>query len=60
LRKVDYKIYGYFYSDSYRVAMKIGLDASWFNKDESLGDIVDKLQTFFSEIIIIGIYYEEV
>ncbi|NMA67402.1 MAG: xylanase, partial [Clostridiaceae bacterium] len=26
-----------FYSDSYRVAMNIGLDAAWFNKDESLG-----------------------
>ena len=23
-----------FYSDSYRVAMNIGLDAAWFNKDK--------------------------
>jgi oligosaccharide reducing-end xylanase len=38
-----------FYSDAYRVAMNIGLDAAWFNKDESLGEIVDKLQAFFSE-----------
>lgn len=40
---------GQFYSDAYRVAMNIGLDAAWFHKDASLGIIVDKLQTFFSE-----------
>ena len=40
---------GQFYSDAYRVAMNIGLDAAWFHKDASLGGIVDKLQTFFSE-----------
>lgn len=40
---------GQFYSDSYRVAMNIGLDAAWFHKDESLGNIVNKLQAFFSE-----------
>lgn len=40
---------GQFYSDAYRVAMNIGLDAAWFNKSDSLGVIVDKLQTFFSE-----------
>jgi oligosaccharide reducing-end xylanase len=48
---------GQFYSDSYRVAMNIGLDASWFNKDESLGDIVDKLQAFFSENTTLGEYH---
>lgn len=40
---------GQFYSDAYRVAMNIGLDQVWFNKDESLGNIVDKLQSYFSE-----------
>jgi oligosaccharide reducing-end xylanase len=46
-----------FYSDAYRVAMNIGLDAAWFHKDESLGDIVDKLQTFFSENTTLGEYH---
>lgn len=45
-----------FYSDSYRVAMNIGLDAAWFNKDESLGDIADRLQTWFSENTRLGDY----
>jgi oligosaccharide reducing-end xylanase len=45
-----------FYSDAYRVAMNIGLDAAWFNKDESLGDIVDRLQAFFSENTVLGDY----
>lgn len=45
-----------FYSDAYRVAMNIGLDAAWFNKDEALGDIVDKLQAFFSENTTLGKY----
>jgi oligosaccharide reducing-end xylanase len=47
---------GQFYSDAYRVAMNIGLDAAWFNKDEKLGSIIDKLQTFFSEETKLGIY----
>lgn len=46
-----------FYSDAYRVAMNIGLDAEWFNKDESLGEIVDRLQAFFSENTKLGEYY---
>lgn len=45
-----------FYSDAYRVAMNIGLDSVWFNKDEALGDIVDKLQAFFSEKTSLGEY----
>ncbi|MDF2985522.1 MAG: glycoside hydrolase family 8 [Eubacterium sp.] len=45
-----------FYSDAYRVAMNIGLDAAWFNKDESLGNIVDKLQAFFMENTELGKY----
>lgn len=40
---------GQFYSDAYRVAMNIGLDGAWFQKDNELGFIVDKLQAFFSE-----------
>ena len=36
--------------------MNIGLDAAWFNKDESLGEIVDKLQAFFSENTELGEY----
>lgn len=47
---------GQFYSDSYRVAMNIGLDAAWFAKDEALGNIVDRLQTFFSEKTVLGEY----
>lgn len=46
-----------FYSDAYRVAMNIGLDAAWFDKDKSLGDIVDKLQSFFNEKTDLGEYY---
>ena len=45
-----------FYSDAYRVAMNIGLDAAWFNKDARLGDIIDKLQTYFSENTKLGEY----
>lgn len=47
---------GDFFSDAYRVAMNIGLDASWFHEDESLGAIVDKLQAFFSEKTKLGEY----
>lgn len=47
---------GQYYSDAYRVIMNIGLDASWFHIDESLGDIADKLQAFFSEKTQLGNY----
>ncbi|NLV35736.1 MAG: xylanase [Clostridiaceae bacterium] len=47
---------GQFYSDAYRVAMNIGLDASWFGRDEALGNIVDNLQAFFSENTKLGDY----
>lgn len=47
---------GQYYSDAYRVVMNIGLDAAWFHKDEKLGDIVDRLQAFFSENTKIGEY----
>lgn len=48
---------GQFYSDAYRVAMNIGLDAAWFGEDQSLGTIVDKLQAFFSENTQLGDYH---
>lgn len=48
---------GQFYSDAYRVAMNIGLDASWFYKDDSLGEIVDRLQAFFSQNTEFGKYH---
>lgn len=44
-----------FYSDAYRVAMNIGLDAAWCG-DQGLGDIVDRLQKFFSEKTTFGQY----
>jgi oligosaccharide reducing-end xylanase len=47
---------GQFYSDAYRVAMNIGLEASWFHEDDSLDEIIDKLQTFFSEKTKLGEY----
>lgn len=40
---------GQFYSDAYRVAMNIGLDAAWFGKTDALSCAVDRLQSFFSE-----------
>lgn len=48
---------GQFYSDAYRVAMNIGLDAAWFGRKEALSSIVHKLQTFFSEKTSVGTYY---
>lgn len=47
---------GQYYSDAYRVAMNIGLDAAWFHKDEALGEIMDKLQAFFSDRTKLGEY----
>lgn len=48
---------GEFYSDAYRVAMNIGLDAAWFGKKEELSNIVNRLQTFFKEKTKFGEYY---
>ena len=48
---------GQFYSDAYRVAMNIGLDAAWFGRDEALGGIIDRLQEFFSENTQLGKYH---
>jgi len=41
--------YGHFYSDSYRVAANIGLDAEWFGADERLRDIANRIQAFFAD-----------
>ncbi len=38
-----------FYSDAYRVALNIGLDAAWFGKTPELSAAVTRLQKFFSE-----------
>lgn len=46
-----------FYSDAYRVAMNIGLDAAWFGKTPALSAAVDRLQAFFSENTEKGQYH---
>jgi len=38
-----------FYSDAYRVAMNMGLDALWFARN-GYGEIVEKLQNFFKDM----------
>ncbi len=43
--------HGYFYSDAYRVAMNIGLDAAWFGPTPGLSAIADRLQGFFADKI---------
>ncbi|MDR1689420.1 MAG: xylanase [Clostridiales bacterium] len=45
-----------FYSDAYRVAMNIGLDAAWFGKREELSLAVNNLQKYFSENTKLGEY----
>lgn len=39
--------HGDFFSDAYRVALNIGLDAQWFNKDPWQQEEAHKLQKFF-------------
>lgn len=46
-----------FYSDAYRVAMNIGLDAAWFGKHEGMTAAIDRLQKFFSENTKLGMYH---
>ncbi|MFC4597734.1 glycosyl hydrolase family 8 [Cohnella hongkongensis] len=41
--------YGHFFSDSYRVAANIGLDAEWFGATPQMREIAGKIQTFFSD-----------
>ena len=45
-----------YYSDSYRVAMNIGLDAVWCGKTDELRDAAQRLQKFFSESTQLGTY----
>ena len=45
-----------FYSDAYRVAMNIGLDAAWFGKTPALTEAVNRLQTWFSTNTKLGDY----
>jgi oligosaccharide reducing-end xylanase len=45
-----------YYSDAYRVAMNIGLDAAWFGAEAELTVIADNLQRFFSENTVLGEY----
>lgn len=40
-----------YYSDSYRVAANIGMDYSWFGKDEWQRDCADNIQRFFCETV---------
>jgi oligosaccharide reducing-end xylanase len=45
-----------FYSDAYRVAMNIGLDAAWNGPAPALTQAVNRLQAFFSENTALGEY----
>ena len=45
-----------FYSDAYRVAMNIGLDASWNGTTPCLTSSVNRLQVWFSNNTELGIY----
>lgn len=45
-----------YYSDAYRVAMNIGLDAAWNGKAKPLCRAVTRLQAFFSERTTLGLY----
>lgn len=46
-----YQNHHLFYSDSYRVAANIGLDALWFGKKEDLVNCNERLQKFFMETV---------
>ncbi|EFM08896.1 glycoside hydrolase family 8 [Paenibacillus curdlanolyticus YK9] len=41
--------FGHFYSDSYRVAANLGVDALWFGTEPPLADIAERILTFFSD-----------
>ena len=45
-----------FYSDSYRVAMNIGLDAAWNGITPDLRDVVNRLQIWFADNTKLGEY----
>lgn len=41
--------FGHFFSDSYRVAANLGVDAEWFGADSQLADIAERILAFFSD-----------
>ncbi|UJF34972.1 glycosyl hydrolase family 8 [Paenibacillus hexagrammi] len=41
--------YGHFFSDSYRVAANIGLDAEWYGRSDWHQTIIDNIQRFFAD-----------
>ncbi|MBB6637140.1 glycosyl hydrolase family 8 [Cohnella thailandensis] len=45
----DEKGYGHFFSDSYRVAANIGLDAEWFGATDWMRQQTNRLQRFFAD-----------
>lgn len=47
----NYKNHHLFYSDSYRVAANIGLNALWMGHDQDLAKCNERLQTFFCETV---------
>uniref|UniRef100_A0A7C3IDI7 cellulase n=1 Tax=Gracilinema caldarium TaxID=215591 RepID=A0A7C3IDI7_9SPIR len=44
-----YSDHGDFYSDSYRVAANLGLDALWFGRKPYQKEIIDKIHRFFAD-----------
>ena len=44
-----YNDHGDFYSDSYRVAANLGLDALWFGRKAYQKEIIDKIHRFFAD-----------
>jgi oligosaccharide reducing-end xylanase len=44
----DERGFGHFFSDSYRVAANVGLDAEWFGASEWMRREADNIQTFFA------------
>lgn len=45
----DERGYGHFFSDSYRVAANIGLDAEWFGSSDWMRQQTDRIQAFFAD-----------
>lgn len=45
----DERGYGHFFSDSYRVAANVGLDAEWFGATEWMREEARRIQQFFSD-----------
>ena len=46
-KKFEWGYFGYFFSDAYRTAANIGLDAEWFGEDEGQLEIPLKIMKFF-------------